>query len=232
MKKLALLLMFATFLFASGVDGVWVNKNTRNGLINKLIIKQNGSVKAYYKCGLNSCYLGVSRYKKIKGGIVASWNKPNRFIVVTAQKLTNLSAKVITNYYYKNSNTQKTIISYFKKGNRVNYQLDYTGKWVPRNLNRSKFVKVDIKKVNGDLLVNIWGKCNGNDVCEWGKEVAKVRDNILKITYYFEDVTHKVKIKYVAYDPKTKKVIRALVQLRSIYKNSGRVVKKYFYITR
>ena len=101
---------------AFNYNGTWFNTNSSSNGITKLIIKSNGTIRAYGKCHPRDCDWGSVFYKRVRSGILASWRQRGiGHKVLLVEPVNSNRLKVVVKYLYCDSRADKTRVEYFKK---------------------------------------------------------------------------------------------------------------------
>jgi len=187
---------------AFNYNGTWFNTNANSSGVVKLIIKSNGTIRAYGKCHPNSCDWGRRYYTRVKSGLLASWRQRgigHKVILVESAGVNRI--KVVVKYLYCDSRSDKTRVEYFKKlpvVSLADFRDRFTGSWISTNPNTRSLTRAKLFKSGSGLYVHLWGKCHPRD-CDWGSIRARVSSNQLKLTWNKGFVTRVMTIRGLNY---------------------------------
>ena len=198
-KIITMLFLISVGASAFDYSGTWINSSSNN-LVPKIIVKRDGTIRAFGKCTPNDCDWGVTNYTKVKNGILASWKSGNfGHKVLLLQPVRNDRIRVVLKSLYCDNRPDKLKVLFFKKVPAVSDpSVKFIGRWVNENPNTRGVTRFNIFKNNGQLYVHVWGKCTPQD-CDWGSARANLNGNDLKVFWNEDFVNREMTIKGVSY---------------------------------
>ncbi|RRS29827.1 MAG: hypothetical protein P794_10065 [Epsilonproteobacteria bacterium (ex Lamellibrachia satsuma)] len=189
MKQITKVISFIILLtlggYAFNYNSVWVNENQNTRGVTKLVIKNNGQIKAFGQCHPNDCDWGNTHYTRTRNGLLASWRQVGiGHKVILVEAVSQNRVKAVVKYLYNGARADKTKIEYFRKrrNNIHGNAKRFTGNWVNDDPNTRNLTRLNIRKPGNTIFVHAWGKCHPRD-CDWGRTRASLSNNKLTVRW-------------------------------------------------
>jgi len=188
MKQLTKILSFIILLtlggYAFNYNSVWVNENPNTRGVTKLVIQNNGQIKAFGQCQPRDCNWGNTHYTRTRNGLFASWRQAGiGHKVILIESIGHNRVKAVIKYLYHGGRGDKTKVEYFKKRrNNARTAASFTGNWVNRNPHTRNMTRFNIRRSGNGIFAHAWGKCHPSD-CDWGRARATFSNNILTVRW-------------------------------------------------
>jgi len=227
-KIFFLLLLLTLGSHAFNYHSTWVNRNANTVGVTKLVIKNNGMIKAFGQCGLRDCNWGRVRYIRTHNGLLASWKQRNGHKVILIEAVNPNRIKVVVKYLYTHR-ADRTKVAYFTKKVRRRPVPPYAGNWVNENPRSRSITRINIHKQRNGIFLNAWGRCYPNE-CNWGKARVRIRSN--KIRAYWDQGFVRRSMTVTGQEYRGGRYHRLKVYVKSRY-NDGRGTRtEVFYMRR
>jgi len=183
-KIFAILAIFVVGVYAFNYNSVWVNEDINSRGVTKLIIKNNGTIRAFGSCSPNDCDWGSVGYTRTTNGLLSSWKqRGSGHKVILLESIRGNRLKATIKYLY-NNRRDMTKIEYFKKRvHGVNKFRHFMGSWVNEDRNSRGLTRLNISKAGHNIKVRAWSSCQSGS-CDWGRFSAIAVNKKLRVNWH------------------------------------------------